>query len=62
MVRKGLTMAHERFLRFVRNESAATAIEYALIAGFIGLVIIGSLQVIGTNLLAPFTAVATGLK
>jgi len=47
--------------RFVRDESGATAIEYGLIAALIAVVIIGTLQAIGTNLSTKFTAVSTGL-
>jgi pilus assembly protein Flp/PilA len=41
-------------LRFLRNESAVTAIEYALIAGGISIVIIGTVNSIGSNLSATF--------
>jgi pilus assembly protein Flp/PilA len=44
--------------RFVRDESGATAIEYGLIAALIAVVIIGAVQLIGTNLSATFTTVA----
>jgi pilus assembly protein Flp/PilA len=43
---------------FKQDESGATLIEYALIAAFIGLVIILSLQNIGVNLNDIFTQVA----
>jgi pilus assembly protein Flp/PilA len=41
-------------LRFLRNESAATAIEYALIAGGISIVIIGTVNTVGSTLNAFF--------
>jgi len=47
--------------RFVRDESGATAIEYGLIAALIAVVIIGTLQAIGTSLTTKFAAVNTGL-
>jgi pilus assembly protein Flp/PilA len=50
------------FARFVRDESGATAIEYGLIAALIAVVIIGVLQVVGTNLTTKFTAVGDALK
>jgi pilus assembly protein Flp/PilA len=48
--------------RFCKNESAATAIEYALIAGFISIVIVGAMQTIGTTLSISFSNVAGGIK
>ncbi len=50
------------FARFVVDESGATAIEYGLIAALIAVVIIGTLQAVGTNLSAKFAAVSDGLK
>jgi pilus assembly protein Flp/PilA len=50
------------FSRFLRDDSGATAIEYGLIAALIAVVIIGALQVIGTNLTTKFTAVGDALK
>jgi pilus assembly protein Flp/PilA len=47
---------------FLSDESGATAIEYALIASFIALVIIASVTTIGTKLIVPFTEVASNLK
>ncbi|HKD46604.1 MAG TPA: Flp family type IVb pilin [Rhizomicrobium sp.] len=48
--------------RFVRDESGATAIEYGLIAALISVVIIGALTLVGTNLNAKFTSVASSLR
>ena len=50
------------FSRFVSDDSGATAIEYGLIAALIAVVIIGALQIIGTNLTTKFTAVGDALK
>jgi pilus assembly protein Flp/PilA len=47
--------------RFVRDESGATAIEYGLIAALIAVVIIGTLQAVGTNLSSKLNTVATSL-
>ena len=44
--------------KFVRNNKAATAIEYGLIAALIAVVIISGVSVLGTNLNAKFKAVA----
>jgi len=48
---------------FLSNESGATAIEYALIAGGISIVIIGVVNTVGSVLNAVFfDKVVTGLK
>jgi pilus assembly protein Flp/PilA len=48
--------------RFAKDESGTTAIEYGLIAAGIAVVIIASVNSIGTNLNTKFTAIATALK
>lgn len=48
--------------RFVRDETGATAIEYGLIAAGIAVVVIGTVQAVGTNLNAVFGRVAGALK
>jgi pilus assembly protein Flp/PilA len=50
------------FARFVRDESAATAIEYGLIAAGIALAIIAVVNGLGTNLNAKFSSINTSLK
>jgi pilus assembly protein Flp/PilA len=45
----------------VRDRSGATAIEYALIAGAIAMLIVAVLQVLGSNVLALFQSVLDGL-
>ena len=47
--------------RFVKDESGATAIEYGLIAAGISVVIIGAVQLVGTNLKTVFGDVSTAL-
>lgn len=47
--------------RFMKDESGATAIEYGLIAALIAVVLIGALQLVGTNLNEKFGAVNDGL-
>jgi pilus assembly protein Flp/PilA len=51
----------ERLLRFVKDESGATAIEYAIIAGGISIVIVAAVTGLGTNLKTIFTTVKNGL-
>ena len=46
--------------RFFADESGATAIEYALIAGGISIVIVTVVQGIGTSLNNTFTSVKNG--
>jgi pilus assembly protein Flp/PilA len=46
---------------FAREEDGVTAIEYGLIAALIAVVIIGAVTVVGTSLVATFTAVGNAL-
>lgn len=46
--------AIEYFRDFLQEEDGVTAIEYGLIAALIAVVIIASLQLVGTNLEAVF--------
>jgi len=48
--------------RFAKDESAATAIEYGLIAAGIAVAIIVAVQGIGTALNTTFTSVSTALR
>ena len=48
-------------VRFARDETAATAIEYGLIAALIAVVIIGVLKNVGTNLSTKLGSVSTSL-
>jgi pilus assembly protein Flp/PilA len=48
--------------KFIADKRGATAIEYSLIAGFIGLVIVGALTTVGTKVSGKFQAVASGLN
>ena len=50
------------FARFAKDESGATAIEYGLIAGLIGVVIIAAVTTVGTSINSKFTAIGTALK
>jgi len=49
-------------LRFMKNETGATAIEYSLIAAGIALAIVATVQALGTQLNATFSTVSTSLK
>jgi pilus assembly protein Flp/PilA len=49
-------------MRFLRDDAAATAIEYAIIAAGIAAVIVAAVNTIGTTLNTTFGNVANGLK
>lgn len=49
-------------LRFLKDNSGATAIEYGLIAAGISIAIIAAVNGLGTQLNATFSGVATQLK
>jgi pilus assembly protein Flp/PilA len=49
-------------LKFLKEESGATAIEYGLIAAGIALAIIAAVQGVGTQLSANFGSISTSLK
>ena len=50
------------FLKFLSDQSGATAIEYGLIAAGISLAIIAVVNGLGTNLNTQFTTINTSLK
>jgi pilus assembly protein Flp/PilA len=49
-------------VRFIKDESGATAIEYSLIAGLIGIAIITAVTSVGTEVSNSFDSVAAGFK
>lgn len=50
------------FLKFLRDQDGATAIEYGLIAALISVVIIAATTAVGTQLSKTFTSVSTALS
>ena len=50
------------FSQFGKDESGATAIEYALIAAIVGIGIIAALQQLRSQLQGTFTSVSTALQ
>jgi pilus assembly protein Flp/PilA len=50
------------FIKFVKDENAATAIEYGLIAAGIAVAIITVTKGLGTKLNTTFTSVSSALK
>jgi pilus assembly protein Flp/PilA len=51
-----------RVIRFLRDESGATAIEYGLIAAGIAVAIITVVNGLGTKLKTTFSSVSSALK
>jgi pilus assembly protein Flp/PilA len=51
-----------KIVRFLRDESGATAIEYGLIAAGIAVAIITAVSSLGSGLNTTFTSVSTALK
>ncbi len=49
----------KKFAQFIKDEEGATAVEYALMAALIAVVIIVSVALLGTNLDALFTDAAS---
>ncbi len=43
--------------RFLQDQGGATAIEYAVVAGFLSIVILGAVQLLGLNVKGKYTAV-----
>lgn len=50
------------FRKFVRNNHAATAIEYGLIAALIAVAAIAAMQGLGNKLKTTFSNVSTNMK
>lgn len=51
-----------RLFALLRDESGATAIEYALIAGSLSIVILAAVSTIGTTINVTFTTIGNSLK
>jgi pilus assembly protein Flp/PilA len=49
------------FVRFLNDQSGATAIEYGLIAALIAVVAISTLTTVGSKLNAKFSKISNGL-
>ena len=62
MLWDGRLVVRNHIAQFLKDESGATAIEYALIAAFIALILITAVTGVGTELKAIFTDVDGGLK
>jgi pilus assembly protein Flp/PilA len=51
-----------KFLKLIKNDEGATAIEYGLIAALIAVAAIGAMSSVGGNLKGTFNNVADNLK
>jgi pilus assembly protein Flp/PilA len=51
-----------KLVAFLKDESGATAIEYGLLAAGISVVIIGSVNTIGSKLNTTFQSISNSLK
>jgi len=51
-----------KFFVFLKDESGATAIEYALIASGISIAIVAAVYSVGTQVTADYQGVSTALK
>jgi pilus assembly protein Flp/PilA len=51
----------KKLRQFVQEDKGVTAIEYGLIAALIAVVIIASVQLVGTNLSSVFSGIAASL-
>lgn len=47
-----------RFKSFIANDSGATAIEYALIASFMGIALVAAMPILATAITGKFTSLA----
>jgi len=52
----------ETIKAFLKDETAASAVEYVLLVTFIALVIIGGVSLLGTTLSGIFNSGATGVS
>lgn len=50
-----------KFLKLIKNDKGATAIEYGLIAALIAVFIIASVTIVGSKLEAVFTAISAAI-
>ena len=51
----------KNFIKFFKNEEGATAVEYAIMAALIAIVIVAMVVIVGEKANNTFSAVASGL-
>ena len=52
----------QKFVKFIKNNSGATAIEYGLIAALIAVAVIGAVTTLGGNARTTFEGVGTAIS
>lgn len=57
-----LKLVGKKLSALKKSEKGASAVEYALIAGLIAVVIIGAVTLVGTDLTATFTKITDALN
>jgi len=57
-----LTLLREKTYRFFKEESGASAIEYAIIAGLIAVVMIGTAEAVGLEIDKVFITIKEALE
>ena len=62
MFKSSTTAIYTSLRRFATDDSGATAIEYALIASGVSIVIVGTVATLGSNVKGFYSNVATALK
>jgi pilus assembly protein Flp/PilA len=62
MMARGSGSINRPDIRFVKDENAATAIEYGLIASGVALALIPVMTGLGTHLKATFATISSALK
>jgi pilus assembly protein Flp/PilA len=62
MFKSSMQATGAAFRRFLSDASGATAIEYALIASGVSIVIMGAVVALGGTVTSMFTSVATALQ
>ena len=62
MMKLTSTVLKQSLLRFARNDSGATAIEYAMIASGVGVAIAASVVNLGSGVKGLFVSVSTAMK
>lgn len=62
MLSVGMIQLRSMIRQFIRNEEAATMVEYALMLALIAIVCIAAVEIIGTSARDVFTGAGTALQ
>ena len=61
-IRKIREIKMKQIIQFIKNEKAATAVEYALMIALIALVVVGAVTFLGTQTEIPFSMLGSQLN